>query len=57
MAIGRLTPPIMSAAEVLALAAKHLLDRGRLALAREVADAALAENPDCANAHSVLHVV
>ena len=27
------------------------------ALAREVADAALAENPDCANAHSVLHVV
>ncbi len=48
------TPP---AAEVLALAARHLLDRGRLDLAREVAVAALAEDRDCANAYSVLHVV
>ena len=49
-----LVPP---AAEVLALAAKHLLDRGRIELAREVAAAALAEDADCANAHSVMHVV
>jgi ADP-heptose:LPS heptosyltransferase len=45
------------AAEVLALATKHLLDRGRLDLAREVAAAALAEDDACANAHSVMHVV
>ena len=42
---------------MLALAAKHLLDRGRLDLAREVAAAALAEDDACANAHSVMHVV
>jgi ADP-heptose:LPS heptosyltransferase len=44
-------------AEVLALAARHLLERGRLDLAREVAAAALAEDARCANAHSVMHVV
>ena len=44
-------------AEVLALAARHLLDRGRVELAHDVAAAALAEDPACANAHSVMHVV
>ena len=44
-------------AELLAAAASRLLGRGRLELAREVAGEALAEDPDCANAHSVLHVV
>jgi Tfp pilus assembly protein PilF len=52
MATG--APP---AAEVLALAARHLLGRGRLNLARKVAGAALAEDPRCANAHTVMHVV
>ncbi|MGC2524504.1 MAG: hypothetical protein WA417_18020 [Stellaceae bacterium] len=51
----RSVPP-PPAAEVLALAARHLFDRGRLDLAREVAAAALAEDHSCANAHSVMHV-
>lgn len=50
-------PPSPPAAEVLTLAARHLLQRGRLDLAREVAGAALAEDARCANAHSVMHVV
>jgi ADP-heptose:LPS heptosyltransferase len=50
-------PPSPPAAEVLALAARHLLDRGRLDIAREVAGAALAEDVRCANAHTVMHVV
>jgi hypothetical protein len=45
------------AAEVLALAARHLFERGRLDLAHEVAAAALAEDEACANAHSVTHVI
>jgi tetratricopeptide (TPR) repeat protein len=44
-------------AETLTLAAKHLAERGKLDLAGEVADAALAEDPDCANARSIMHVV
>ena len=52
----RSAPP-PPAAEVLALAAGHLLDRGRLELAHEVAATALAEDNSCANAHSVMHVV
>ena len=51
------TNPVPPAAEILALAAKHLTERGRLDLAREVARAALAEDASCANAHSVMHVV
>ena len=50
-------PAAPPAAEILALAARHLLDRGRLDLAREVAGAALGEDDRCANAHSVMHVV
>lgn len=38
----------MSPAEVLALAAKYLLDRGRLEVTREVAAAGLAEDARCA---------
>jgi Flp pilus assembly protein TadD len=49
--------PAPPAAEVLALAARHLLERRRLELAREVASAALAEDANSANAHSVMHVV
>ena len=44
-------------AEIMALAAAHLVERGRLDLAREVARTALAEDPLSANAHSVLHIV
>jgi hypothetical protein len=47
----------MAPAEILALAARRLLELGRLDLAREVAAAALAEDARCANAHSVMHVV
>jgi hypothetical protein len=47
----------MFAAEILAAAAKNLLDLGRLDLARHVSGLALAENAQCANAHSVQGVV
>ena len=47
----------MLAAEILAAAAKNLLDLGRLDLARHVGGLAVAENAQCANAHSVLGVV
>jgi hypothetical protein len=47
----------MLAAEILAAAAKNLLDLRRLDLARHVSGLALAENAKCANAHSVLGVV
>jgi hypothetical protein len=50
-------PRAPPAAEVLALAAKHLLERDRLDLAREVAAAALAEDDACASAHTVMDVV
>jgi len=55
--IARTGPTTIAPAEMLALAAKRLLERGRLALARDVAAAALAEDARCANAHSVMHVV
>src|SRR5438034_3332006 len=44
-------------AEILAFAAKQLLELGRLDLAQKLADLALAEDSGCANAHSVLAVV
>src|SRR3984893_15907110 len=44
----------MLAAEILAAAAKNLLDLGRLDLARQVSGLALAESAQCANAPSVL---
>jgi tetratricopeptide (TPR) repeat protein len=44
-------------AEILAGAAKALLELGRLDLARTVAGLALAEDGECANGHSVLAVV
>jgi len=47
----------MSAAGGLAHSAKYLLERGRLELARKVANVALAEDADCADAHSVMHVI
>jgi len=47
----------MLAAEILAAAAKNFLDLGRLDLARHVSGLALAENAQCANAHSVQGVV
>jgi tetratricopeptide (TPR) repeat protein len=46
-----------SAAELLALAANYLHERGRLDLAREVAAEALLADNNCANAHSIMHVV
>jgi hypothetical protein len=49
--------PAMLPAEILAAAARNLLDLGRLDLARHVSGLALAENAQCANAHSVLGVV
>lgn len=44
-------------AEILAGAAAKLLELGRLGLARTVAELALSEDSNCANAHSVLAVV
>ncbi len=44
-------------AEILAAAAAKLLELGRLGLARTVAELALSEDSDSANAHSVLAVV
>ncbi len=49
--------PAMLPAEILAAAAKNLLDLGRLDLARHISGLALAENAQCANAHSVQGVV
>src|SRR5437868_3324204 len=46
-----------SPAEILSLAAKHLLELGRLDLAQRLADLALAEGSGCADAHSVRAVV
>ena len=47
-------PETLPAAEVLAAAAKNLLELGRLDLARKLTDLALVEDRRCANAHSVL---
>jgi hypothetical protein len=48
---------ITTPAEILARAAKNLLELGRLDLARKAADLAVSEDSRCANAHSVLAVV
>jgi len=55
--MSEMHPAKMLPAEVLAAAAKNLLDLGRLDLARHVSGLASAENAQCANAHSVLGVV
>jgi ADP-heptose:LPS heptosyltransferase len=46
----------MFAAQILAAAAKNLLDIGRLDLARHIAGLAVAEDAQCADAHSILGV-
>jgi hypothetical protein len=48
---------VLTAAEVLAEGAKHLLDLGRLDLARVLADLAVTEDSNSANGHSVLSAV